>query len=175
MLTYCYHYLVAVWAQLPWVFRLPRCRVAVAAGSRVILCIIWWRQAANRVRIVLVAWLVGPDAAAYLCYDLAYNYHLAGGELVAWNAVLLTMCPRGDLLWPGVVVFGLGCLFALVSYLTFYLFLWDLSSVYFLSMLFSRSFVPLPCYPCTFVPIPHLWRFLYIIIMLSMFLAVFAC
>jgi hypothetical protein len=47
---------------------------------------------------MLVAWLVGPDAAAYLCYDLAYNYHLAGGELVAWNAVLLAMCPRGDLL-----------------------------------------------------------------------------
>ena len=84
-------------------------------------------------RIVLVAWLVGPDAAAYLCYDLAYNYHLAGGELVAWNAVLLTMCPRGDLLWPGVAVFGLGCLFALVSYLTFYPIFTVLSSVYFLS------------------------------------------
>ena len=110
--------------------------MAVEACSGAILCIIWWRQAADRVRIVLVAWLVGPDAAAYLCYDLAYNYHLAGGELVAWNAVLLTMCPRGDLLWPGVAVFGLGCLFALVSYLTFYLFLRDLSSVYFLSMLF---------------------------------------
>ena len=107
--------------------------MAVEACSGAILCIIVCRQAADRVRIMLVAWLVGPDAAAYLCYDLAYNYHLAGGELIAGESVLLTMCPRGDLLWPGVAVFGLGCLFALVSYLTFYLFLWDLSSVYFLS------------------------------------------
>ena len=110
--------------------------MAALACCAFVGCVVLWRQAANRVRVMLVAWLVGPDAAAYLCYNLADDYHLAGGELVAWDAVLLAMCPRGDLLWPGVAVFGLGCLFALVSYLTFYLFLWDLSSVYFLSMLF---------------------------------------
>jgi hypothetical protein len=131
---------MAVWALLPVAVGLPGCCMAVEACSGAILCIIVWRQAADRVRIVLVAWLVGPDAAAYLCYDLAYNYHLAGGELVECCTVICAIGSRWFLLrepHPFISVVGYPVTFQCPSP-NFYCFLWDLSSVYFLSMLISR-------------------------------------
>ena len=68
--------------------------MAALACCAFVGCVELWRQAAYRVRIMLVAWLVGPDAAAYLCYNLADDYHLAGGELIAGESVLFAMRPR---------------------------------------------------------------------------------
>ena len=92
-------------------------------------------------RIIFLVKLYGPDAAAYFGEHFADCYHFAGGQLVERHPVMFAMSSRLRL--PlGLYCPGLGFLFA-SPLPNFYPIFTVLSSVYFLSMPFSRSFVPL--------------------------------